>query len=234
MNIDIDLILQDHEPGHDHFQVDKFIIGKKGHTRYGQYRQAVREFVARTRNLLRMYIDTELAELDLADLQRLPLDEPGHSTSDRRRELEMARLTIEARVKRSSLRQMEDEWTRFLGWSIALKSEIGEVTEDMKREYWIVRLTIDSILRMKSGQAPAWSSIYAMGPKARARVTNVLKDPVRAEQFLDGNDLPELEFEVPRMSHHQIKEIVNASYHSKSSILVAQPNDSSSGELLEA
>ena len=130
-------ILADNEHFHSTWQIDTAITAKSGGTLYGCYRQACRETHKRWRGLRDGYYQRRIAELDLADLERL---EPTE-----RRQLDIQRQRLELIEGEQVLRDSEREFLRFAGQALACRRALGlsdeqtmprEMRERLDAEFW--------------------------------------------------------------------------------------------------
>ena len=134
-------ILADNEHFHSTWQIDTAITAKSGGTLYGCYRQACRETHKRWRGLRDGYYQRRIAELDLADLERL---EPTE-----RRQLDIQRQRLELIEGEQVLMDSEREFLRFAGQALACRRALGlsdeqtmprEMRERLDADFWEYQL----------------------------------------------------------------------------------------------
>jgi len=106
---DLVSLLDDHQRYHSDFQIDHFIIARSGGTKYGMYKQALRELDKRTRALRSLYANKRPDPAD--EFEAYDADDRGRVIAD-----------------------TEREFLRFYAIASALKREIGELTPERRRE----------------------------------------------------------------------------------------------------
>lgn len=207
----LESLLRDHQSYHSEFQIDHFILAQAGRTPWGMYRQAVRELATRLSGLQQSYLSRERLLLDI--------EEAGEPKSDGSIESRRKRLdAIEARANRDRLdrqiREQEREFRRFYAHAVALKQQLGELTqgkrERLEREFWMHQVkcmaALDYITARGLGKATA-EILHALPTDMRREaISEVMpSDPSRMHECADRlvkwylNDesaaLPEPEFD---------------------------------------
>lgn len=139
--ISISTLLADHQLYHSDFQMDSLITVRAGGTRYGCYKQSLRELWKRYRGLRDLYVQHEMLSIDVDELN----SRASETEFDRRR------VAVQAASKRLALfeiqKNIEDterEFSRFYSQAAALKDCIGDLDAprraELDREMWEHRL----------------------------------------------------------------------------------------------
>lgn len=197
---EVEELLKDHQPFHSELQIDAFITAQAGGTRYGQFKQALREIASRWAGLRGRYVEREQLLGELKVLQS------SDRMTDRDGQIELARKSIQLDELERSIRDGEREFARFKQHGDALKKEIGELTPERRREleleFWEHRLrTQIAVSLLSSGRVPA--TIIEMLPflpdGPRDAIEEALDNPQRTIQWFRGlrielPALPEIEY----------------------------------------
>lgn len=184
-------LIEDHQSAHSDLQMDRFILLANGLTDYGCYKQALRELHTRFHSMLGYWLELETLNCDEDDIAEKEF------ASDRRRQLELAKLRLRRMSLEESYSESRREFLRFLGHAIALKEKVGELTpakrKQLETDFWI-------------------QNIKRMGPEKGMRLAQTLPHEDRL-RIMDGDpqpypELPEpkLDFDVEEMLRLTVQE----------------------------
>lgn len=131
-------LLKDYNPKHSRYQISNYIIALNGRTKYGQYKQVLREIFPRVNN-----ITQALAEIKILKEEISIAKEPNFENFGKRYRIEI----VKQQRKRVQLKQQRDmltiqlkEFKEFYSIALQLKEDLGELTEEKKeqleKEYW--------------------------------------------------------------------------------------------------
>lgn len=144
-------LLDDHQTGHSEFQDDHFITIRAGGTPYGQYKQALRELYKRFRGLRELTCDRDIA---LIEIEKLECSEEIDSFTQRINKVELRRKRMQIEESERVLRDTKREFTRFYQQAVALKAEIGGLTDKkrakLEQERWEHQITQMAAIEMLS------------------------------------------------------------------------------------
>lgn len=132
-------LLKDYNPKHSRYQISNYIIALNGRTKYGQYKQVLREIFPRVNN-----ITQALAEIKILEKEIEIAKEPTFENFGKRYEIEQVkqqRKLVQLKQQKDLLSIQLREFKEFYSIAIQLKEELGELTEERKeqleKEYWI-------------------------------------------------------------------------------------------------
>lgn len=132
-------LLEDYNPKHSRYQISNYIIALNGRTKYGQYKQVLREIFPRVNN-----ITQALAEIKILEKEIEIAKEPNFENFDNRFEIEkikQQRKNVQLKQQKDLLRIQLKEFKEFYSIALQLKNELGELTEERKeeleKEYWV-------------------------------------------------------------------------------------------------
>lgn len=187
--ISVETLIADHQLYHSDFQMDSLITIRAGGTRYGCYKQALRELWKRYRGLGDLYSQIELVKIDIDEL----------SANISETDLTRRRVAVHLARKRLTLRELEKnvgdterEFVRFYNQAAALKRCIGELSEtrraELDREMWEHRIraaaAIDFISSGRLGAATI-ENLCACPSEMRERLATELLDPRRQRKLVE-------------------------------------------------
>lgn len=167
--------LNDHQQGHSAFQMSHFITGKSGCNVFGWYKQTLWELVSRWQTLRSAYVEIEILEAEIEELEACP--------SSRKNALEIKKRRIGIEHSLLSLRDTEREFAHFYQQAARLKAEYSRLTPEQiaeqEREHWIYHARTLAALDILSVGRPSkstWGLIAALPPELRQQV-NLQADP---------------------------------------------------------
>ncbi len=158
-------LLQDHQRYHSNMQIDRAIVGHGGGPHpYGQYRQCLRELHSRFVNARRLHLEQACLDAEIEDLQEAPESEGSKAKLQRARKRALKLLELEE--TQSRLKDSCRELGRFLGLSLALKEQVGELTprrrDELDLEAWRETLKLRAALDSLAGGRPSRSTFEAI------------------------------------------------------------------------
>lgn len=184
-------LVADHRKYHSYPQIETMIVGRGGKTRWGQYRQAVRELYSRFRRLQELMLDREEKILDLEDAE-LELTNCNLNGRDTRRtdiEIERARVALDCIAL--TLKEVKREFDAFFDLAQQLKKEVGEPTpaevKELDREHLIVSVKMRAcldILTINNLSAGTIERLSALTGEERLAVLNFVKDPIAVAEWM--------------------------------------------------
>jgi len=137
----LDRLLDDHQLYHSNLQMDCFITAKSGgFTRYGQYKQALRELFKRYRGLKDLYIKRELLVIDIAESDSKIYDDKFETE---RLPINIIKYKMDLEDLDRNIIDTKREFCRFFGICLALKKELGDISEKrdkLDEEMWVSQL----------------------------------------------------------------------------------------------
>lgn len=132
-------LLKDYNPKHSRYQISNYIIALNGRTKYGQYKQVLREIFPRVNN-----ITQALAEIKILEKEIEIAKEPTFENFGKRYEIEQVkqqRKLVQLKQQKDLLSIQLREFKEFYSIAVQLKEELGELTEERKeqleKEYWV-------------------------------------------------------------------------------------------------
>lgn len=194
--------LNDHQQGHSTFQMAHLITGKSGCNVFGWYKQTLWELVARWQTLRSAYIEMEIVEAEIEELETEP---PTRKTA-----LEIKKRQIGLEHSRLGLRDTEREFAHFYQQAEALKAEYDQLTPEQlaaqECEHWINHARTHVALDLLADDRPSkstWSLLAAMPQAMREAVK--MEDAGR--WLLEkSNDTAS---QYPALQHETIRRIVS-------------------------
>jgi hypothetical protein len=126
-------LLKDHQLYHSEFQQDYYITGLSGGTLWGMYKQAIRELYKRTRGLREAYCDREKLVIEIEEQK----DIAGNSKNEykaRYAAVEYKRKSMQMEEINRVIEDTEREFKRFYQQAIYLNGELGELTDERKKQ----------------------------------------------------------------------------------------------------
>lgn len=199
----IERVLVDHQQYHDELQMESFIVGKQG-TVYGMYRQTLRELHSRYNTIRQRLIAVARAE---NHIEKLKVEEAKAEHPElivlKRVEKEMF---IEEQLR--SLKDLKRELGHFLSKAETLKEQIGELTDEKRRqlshEFWThelkTRLAI-SLLREGKPSVPLLEMMPALPGPVKDEIVEAVKRPQAILQWYYN-----LAYELPETPELEIDE----------------------------
>lgn len=124
-------LLKDHQLYHSEFQQDYYITGSGG-TLYGQYKQCLRELYKRFRGLREAYCDREKLQVEIDEQHSISMGKSGFE--QKYANIEWRRKTMQMEECERLIVDTEREFTRFYQQAIHLKGQLGELTEEKRRQ----------------------------------------------------------------------------------------------------
>ena len=145
--MDIQDLLKDHQLYHSEFQQDYFITVRSGGTEYGQYKQALRELSKRYRGLKELYAEKELLQIDIDELDEKTLEDKFEV---KRNQIKRTQKIMTMEDLDKNIQDTEREFKRFYQQAVALKNNIGELTEEKRNrldcEMWEFKIKEMAVL----------------------------------------------------------------------------------------
>lgn len=131
----LDILLKDYNPKHTRYQISNFILALNGRTKYGQYKQVLREIFPRVNN-----ISQALAEIKILEEEIKIAEEPSGKRAEIEK-IQQQRKFIQLKQQQDHLKIQLKEFKEFYSIAVQLKEELGELTEEKKeeleKEYWV-------------------------------------------------------------------------------------------------
>jgi len=207
--MDLQALLQDHQLYHSMFQQDYFITARSGGpTAYGQYKQALRELHKRYRGLKELYAARELLKVDIDELAE---SEPATRFELRRKDINLAQKVMQMEDLEHNIRDTEREFKRFYQQAMALKAQVGELTderrEQLDREMWQAKMQEMAALDLATTGRLGTNTyeLIASAPlDMRREVLHMCANPATLVEWFENKDaiplaLPEVELDVKRL-----------------------------------
>jgi hypothetical protein len=174
--------LDDYKPFHSSFQIHHLILKRTGGTLWGCYQQALREIVARFRNL-----DSQIAAV--ADVRASSLT-VLHSVNQR----------VAKRLQDESLREL----ALFIGYALIIKQEIGELSNERiteeETQLWLYRTRIAicrDLLAFGHPCAETVELIHVMPKSFRAELVAPLLCPQARDSLINWYLNHDFDFPLP-------------------------------------
>lgn len=222
-------LLADHNPKHDPFQIDHFVLGKHAYTTFGMYRQTLRQLMSKTTTLADQYSELDLAGIDRLELEtQTEFDDPYEEA---RTKVKLRQVKVRQMVLARSVEAQESEWLRYLAWAISLKDKVGTVSQADIEEFWTEKLVIDSACRIKQGGHPSWDTIYSLPHAIRSKVLRRLENPREIDDMLKARENP-VEAAAIELDHETIRSLVNDAIDSQQYLGAGGPVSAPLGDLL--
>ena len=130
--MDLKELLNDHQMYHSQFQQDYFITARAGGTKYGMYKQALRELYKRYRGLKGLYADKALLQVDIDELDA---SENENVFEERRNEINKAKKIMYMEEIDKNIFDTEREFERFYKQAATLKNSLGNIDENKRNKY---------------------------------------------------------------------------------------------------
>ena len=130
----LDQLLQDNQTGHSTLQQDYFITVRSGGTKYGMYKQALRELYKRWRGLKDIYTAKQLAQVDIDELESKIACDYANIFDKKRDVINLNKKKVDMNETDKVISETEREFQRFYQQACALKTEIGELTEEKRNK----------------------------------------------------------------------------------------------------
>lgn len=187
--IPVETLLADHQLYHSDFQMDALITVRAGGTRYGCYKQSLRELWKRYRGLRDLYAQCELLRIDIDELSSRSCDT---EIDQRRTAVQRASKQLALQEVEKNIEDTEREFLRFYNQAVVLKSCIGEL--DPKRraeldcEMWEHRLRCAAAIDfMTSGRLSANTveSLQSCPVEMRKRLAADMLDPAKHGSLIE-------------------------------------------------
>lgn len=193
----LDELLKDHRTGQDSTQLGNFVLG--GRTKWGTYKQAIRELYKRIRGLRQMITDRDLLYIDMEDLQdRIE----GDDTRDAQRaKIELRALHGRLEESERGIRDTKREAVLFYRVAKELKDEFGEIDEmtriKLDREDWrwwhLKRAAISKLVTGRLDNV-ILKNMCSLPIEERNYLLNIMKDDQTLERLIEqseyGRELP--------------------------------------------
>jgi hypothetical protein len=247
--IPLEALLADHQLYHSDFQMDSLITVRAGGTRYGCYKQALRELWKRYRGLRDLYSQQALLVIDIEELvEEVRSSECGvrngelpaphselrtpNSFAQRRSAVHLASKRLALHEIAKNIEDTEREFLRFYAQAAALKNCLGELNPqrraELDREMWEHKFkSAAAIDFMTAGRLSANTveSLQSCPVEMRKRLARDVLDPARHNSLIDwflaySPELPEFE----PLAVNDVRRIVECSGLSPSASL--SPNSS--------
>ncbi len=205
-------LLQDHRTGQDASQLGSFVLG--GRTKWGTYKQAIRELYKRIRGLRQMITDRDLLLIDMEEIEeRISCDD----------ERDARRATIERRAMQGRLEESERgirdtkrEAALFYRVAAELKTEFGEMTEERRAQldreewrWWHIKRA--AIAKLSSGRVDdvVLKNLMSIPTAERHEWLGVIKSDDALVKLLESSEYGRIETSAP--TEAEIKLIEEAS-----------------------
>jgi hypothetical protein len=130
-------LFKDNQTSHSQFQQDFFITTRSGGTTYGMYKQALRELYKRWRGLKENYKEKELLEIDIDELTHKVECYAKYDMDEwdlKREKVNLKNKIYSLQEMNKSISETEREFKRFYQQACALKSQIGELTDEKRHK----------------------------------------------------------------------------------------------------
>ena len=136
-------LLKDHQLYMSEFQHETFVVTNSGgSTRYGQYKQALRELYKRTRGVREAVCDNKKLAIEIKILER-NIDKESDELDRELLQVELIRKRAQQEESARVLQDTKREWESFYRQSIYLKAlleqEHGELTDEIKKQLELER-----------------------------------------------------------------------------------------------
>jgi hypothetical protein len=166
-------LLSDHQIYHSDLQIDSFITTKTGGTKYGMYKQALRELDARVHNLRSLYLQ-RAAMLESLEKLRKRRGWRWWFLSPLKKKLILVQAECSFDDMERNIAEVEREFRRFYAIASSLKDEIGELTPERRAE-------LDEDLWRHNAKKAAALDIMSTGRVGRSTIEMIqcLPPPMR-------------------------------------------------------
>ena len=135
----LDKLLKDYNPKHIRYQISNYIIALNGRTKYGQYKQVLREIFPRVNNIAQADAEIKILELEIKNQEEPTFEKFGNKTEMEK--IKQQRKHVQLKQQKDHLAIQLKEFKDFFSIALQLKEELGELTEERKeeleKEYWI-------------------------------------------------------------------------------------------------
>lgn len=177
-----DELLSEFRPYHSKHQMRHHITARSGLTLFGQWTQALRELDSRTSTLREAYAEHELARIDLDELEeRVQMGEYDSPYEARRDRVRLARMRLEMPQRERNVRDLEREFLEFYAQAIALRSALGDLTEERREELdrqtwaWKLRRRIGVEMLTGGVTSGTYDHVDSAPPKVRQELLEALR-----------------------------------------------------------
>jgi hypothetical protein len=133
-------LLKDYNPKHSRYQISNYIIALNGRTKYGQYKQVLREIFPRVNNITQALAEIAILEQEIAILQEANYENFGDKYKIEK--IKQQRKHVRLKQQKDHLQIQLKEFKEFYSIALQLKNELGELTEqrkeELEKEYWVI------------------------------------------------------------------------------------------------
>lgn len=140
----LDEFKKDHQMFHSELQIKDFILLKNGKTKYGVYKQAVRELLGRESSLRGLYASKAKLDIEREEIaHKISLIEGKEEERFNLRRLRITQAECDYTYKdlERTIADTQREFSIFYNVACNLKNELGEIDEKRRelldREYWL-------------------------------------------------------------------------------------------------
>ena len=132
-------LLKDYNPKHSRYQISNYIIALNGRTRYGQYKQVLREIFPRVNNIAQAMAEIKIIEQEIEIAKEASFENFGDKYKIEK--IKQQRKQVQLKQQKDHLQIQMKEFKEFYSIALQLKEELGELTEEKKeeleKEYWV-------------------------------------------------------------------------------------------------
>lgn len=205
-------LLKDHRTGQDSMQLGSFVLG--GRTKWGTYKQALRELYKRIRGLRQLITDKELLLVDIdekSDVSRETLD---NEYTKRREQIKLLQLQGSLEELDRSITDTKREAALFYRVASKLKEDLGEITEEKRSEldieewkWWhIKKAALSKLTSGRIGEV-VLKNLMSIPINERQDWLSIIKNDGELIKLLENSEHGRIEMSAP--SRDEIKYIEN-------------------------
>lgn len=156
-------LFKDYNPKHSTYQISNWIIGLNGRTKYGQYKQVLRELYPRYRNILSLVNDKTKLELEIETFEK-----PIYEIFGNKYKLEIIKQDnkrIELEFLKANIERVLKEFIEFYSIALQLKQDLGDISNDidqLEKHYWVTTFKEKIAIEFLANGRLAYNTIEAI------------------------------------------------------------------------
>ncbi len=174
-------LLEDHQPLHSDYQIERAITAREGQTEYGCYKQAMRELDKRRRCLLAVLRNAALMHVDVDEKTHALKNGVVSTFVERRLKIGIAGLRSDIQEAARAFKEIAREADRFAGQVAFLKKKLGPMTPEK-------RAKLDAEMWAHKIKAHAALDLMTAGRLSRDTIELIAVAPLDAEWRKDLKD----------------------------------------------
>ena len=200
-------LLEDHRTGQDETQLGSFVLG--GRTKWGTYKQAIRELYKRIRGLRQMITEKDLLDLDIEELKEECEKEPA-SRSGKRAAIKLRQKFGQMEELERGIKDTKREAVLFYKVALSIKNELGNITDDTRADldraewrWWHLKRAAISKLTTGRVDSTTLKNLCSLPITERSEWMNIIKNDNALVKMLEESEYGRRE--LPMLSEDEVK-----------------------------